>query len=470
MKRLKKLKFMFIIALVLIYFFLINMNPYFSPKNFMNHIETLTSPEYKGRLTGDTGNKKAIKYIESQFKKLGVSPLSKDGFIQKFSLNTIKLSGSCTFKAFDARGNLHKEYTYGKDFKEVGFGKAVKGSVKGKVSDKIDDKNSIYIFKNEMLGESKNDYKLDSILYENNIKAAIYTTNSDLRFRTPYKLQQEYKEGISKIMVTPEISKEIETLSKTGVTFEITTNTENKKVQGENIVGLIKGSDASKPPIILSTHFDHVGFDSDGSIYPGALDNASGTSFLIETARLLTKSNPKNNIIIAAFDAEEVGLLGSKYFAENPPINIKNAKVINFDMVGSIKNIPLSILSSTDNHLSNELAKIMDKQKISYNKILNTNSDHASFDPFGVNAVTLIHNDSDKIHSLYDTPKNISDEKIINVFHTLKSFLTYNSIIGDKSFNIHKNLSTIDFYSNYILLSFITLVFLNGLLFIRRKG
>lgn len=470
MKIFKALKFILPIVLVFSYFFLINSHPYFSTKNYMNNIETLTSNEFKGRLTGHSGNKKAIKYIEKEFKDIGLIPLGENGFSQPFDANTVQLSGECSFKAYDARGNFHKEYTYGEDFKEVSFGKAVNSTVKGDVSDKISDKKPIYIFTNEMIGESDKDYSLDEVLEENNIKAAIYTTTSDLRFRTSYKLQEDYQMGLAKIMVTPEVSKEIETLSKTGVKFEITTNTENKKVKGENLIGLIKGNNETLPPIILSSHFDHVGFDSDGSIYPGALDNASGTSFLLESARVLKKSNPDRNIIIAAFDGEEVGLLGSKYFAENPPLNIKNAKVINFDMVGSIKDIPLSILSSNNNNLSKEILSIMEKEKIPSDKLTMDNSDHASFDPIGVNAVTFIHNDADKIHSLYDNTKNIKEEKIIPVFHTLKSFLTYNDIISDKNFNAHKYSSSIEFYSNYILLSFITLVFLNGLLFLKRKG
>ncbi|KMT23367.1 M28 family metallopeptidase [Clostridium cylindrosporum] len=468
----KRYIFLFLITLttVAIYFNIIYRNPYFSTRNFMKHIETITSPEYRGRLTGHEGSEKTINYIEDNFDKMNLIPLGDKGYKQSFKLNNVQLSGECSFRAFDARGNLLKEYVYGKDFKEISFGKSIKGKAKGVASSSIKEGKPIYLFEEEMINESEDDYKLDTILSDNGVKATIYTTDSYFRFRTPYKLQKNYKSGLIKIMVNPTVSKEIEAFSRMGVTFEIKTNTENKNVEGKNLIGMIKGSNQTLPPIILSAHLDHVGFDSDGTIYPGALDNASGTSFVIEAARILKKSNPQRNIIIVAFDAEEVGLLGSKYFAENPPIDIKNASVINFDMVGSNKNIPLSVLSISENPLSKEVISIMEKINIKSSKLYMDNSDHASFTPFGVNSITLIHDDTDKIHTPYDTIKNVKEEKIIDVFKVLKSFFTYNDIVNDKNFNVHENIDKVDLYSNYIFLSFITLVFLNGLLFIKRKG
>lgn len=456
---------------VLIYFIVTLNNPYFNPKNFLNHINTFTSSEYKGRLTGDIGAKKASKYIQKEFKKNNISPLSNSNdYVQKFPLNNVHITGDISFKAYDARGNLFKEYLYGKDFKEVPFGMSSKGTVKGSVSTSIGEKSPILFFNQNMIGESENDYILDDILISNDFKACIYTGNDFFRFRTPYKLQKSYDKGLIKIMVNSKVSKEIPTLLKTGATFEIKTGIENKNIYGENILGVIKGEDSLKPPIVLSAHYDHVGFDIDNVIYPGALDNASGISFLMEAAKILKNSNPKRDIIIAAFDGEEVGLLGSEYFASNSLVNIKKSKVINFDMVGTTKNIPLSVLSSNDNSLSKEVLDLMKKNNIKSSKLLESNSDHASFESVGVDAVTLIHDDMDKIHTPLDTIENINEEKIIDVFYTLKSFLTYNDIIDDKSFNIHTNSSKLNFYSTYILLSFITLLFLNLLLYLRRKG
>ncbi|MEF9952126.1 MAG: M28 family metallopeptidase [Clostridium sp.] len=468
MKRHFFLKLILPTVLVCTYLALIYLNPYFNTIGFMDNIKTLSSPEYKGRLTGHEGGEKAAQYVVKKFKDIGLTPLGdNEGYIQEFKLNNVQLQGECTFKAYDARGNFLKSYIYGKDFKEIGFGKCSSGSVKGEVSSKISNKKPIYMFKEEMITEVEDIYKLDDVLMENSVKAAIYTTESEFDFRTPYKLQKTYKGGINKIMVNKAISKEIETLSKTGATFEITTNTTNKVVKGQNIIGMIKGRNPSLPPLIISSHIDHVGYDSDGRVYPGALDNASGTSFVIESAKALSKSLPERNIIFACFDAEEVGLLGSKYFAENPPTKIKNGKVINFDMVASTKKIPLGVLSNKENPLSKEILLIMKDIGVESNTLHMDNSDHASFDPVGIDSVTLIHDDVDKIHSPIDSIKNISESRILDVFKTLKSYMVKNKIIQDKDFTLHPNIHMVDYLTRYIVLFLTLIYFLNILLFLK---
>lgn len=100
-----------------------------------------------------------------------------------------------------------------------------------------------------------------------------------------------------------------------------------------NVVGLIKGTDPelSKEYILVTAHYDHVGVGAQGgaayseedSIFNGARDNAIGVAALMSTAKLLTENPPKRSIIFAAVTAEEVGLLGSKYFADHTPVPIE---------------------------------------------------------------------------------------------------------------------------------------------------
>ncbi|MEG0332844.1 MAG: M28 family metallopeptidase [Clostridium sp.] len=448
------------------YLAIVYLHPYFNTISFMDNIKTLSSPEYKGRLTGDTGAEKAAKYIESEFNSIGLTPMGDNKtYIQKFKLNNVQLNGTCSFKAYDARGNLLKIYKYGIDYKEIGFGKCTSGTVKGQISSKISTKPPIYMFKEEMVTEIDDIYKLDDVLIGHSIKAAIYTTESQFDFRTPYKLQKTYGGGINKIMVNKDVSNEIETLSKAGATFEITTNTDNKTVTGNNVIGMIKGRNSALPPLIISSHLDHVGYDSDGRIYPGALDNASGTSFVIEAARALSKSKPERNIVFACFDAEEVGLLGSQYFAKNPPLKLKGGKVINFDMVASTKEIPLSVLSNNENPLSKEILSIMSALGVKSNTLHMDNSDHASFDPFGIDSVTLIHDDVDKIHSPIDTIKNISENRIVDVHKTLKAYMVKHKIIKSNEFKVHTNIYTVEYLTRYIVLLLTLIFFLNILLF-----
>jgi len=116
------------------------------------------------------------------------------------------------------------------------------------------------------------------------------------------------------------------------IPFEFETRS-GVKVKGINLVGWIKGSSKSGKYIVISAHYDHVGI-KEKKIYNGADDNASGTCALIAIAEYFKKNKPEHDIIIAAFDAEEMGLQGAKAFVKNPPVAIEKIIAnINMDMV-----------------------------------------------------------------------------------------------------------------------------------------
>ena len=82
-----------------------------------------------------------------------------------------------------------------------------------------------------------------------------------------------------------------------------------------NVVGRIDGSQAGARPIVISAHYDHLGVRN-GAIYRGADDDASGVAGLLAVARYLMAHRPRHPILLAAFDAEELGQRGSKLFVE----------------------------------------------------------------------------------------------------------------------------------------------------------
>ena len=104
----------------------------------------------------------------------------------------------------------------------------------------------------------------------------------------------------------------------------------------KNIVGVIPGNDPvlKDEYIIIGAHYDHIGVKND-KIYNGADDNASGTATIIEMARILKarQSQLKRSIIVVAFDAEEKGLWGSAYLAEQLDLS-KIKLMMSIDMVG----------------------------------------------------------------------------------------------------------------------------------------
>ena len=123
---------------------------------------------------------------------------------------------------------------------------------------------------------------------------------------------------------------------------------EKPEVTTCNVIGFIEGNDLDlkNEYIVLGAHYDHLGLggpssksDKRGVVYHGADDNASGTAALLEIAeKLISRQDElKRSVIFIAFGAEEQGLLGSKYFIENPLIPLSQIKLmINMDMVGRL--------------------------------------------------------------------------------------------------------------------------------------
>jgi Zn-dependent M28 family amino/carboxypeptidase len=123
-----------------------------------------------------------------------------------------------------------------------------------------------------------------------------------------------------------------------GLQLSTTMNVKASFNKSSNVIAKITGTTRPDEVIIYTAHWDHLGIgrpdQSGDSIYNGALDNASGTAGLLEMARAFKHMNakPERTIVFLAVTAEEQGLLGSAYYAENPiyPVN-KTVANINMD-------------------------------------------------------------------------------------------------------------------------------------------
>ncbi|MQA92440.1 MAG: M28 family peptidase [Gemmatimonas sp.] len=105
-------------------------------------------------------------------------------------------------------------------------------------------------------------------------------------------------------------------------------------IQGENVLGVVRGTTRPGRYIVVSAHYDHLGRSAD-EIYHGADDNASGTAALLEIARQLTLDPPRNSVVLAALDAEEMGLQGARAFLEDSIVPLDSIVLnVNMDMVG----------------------------------------------------------------------------------------------------------------------------------------
>jgi hypothetical protein len=137
-----------------------------------------------------------------------------------------------------------------------------------------------------------------------------------------------------------------------GVTVAVRTPIRTGTAMVPNVVAVLPGSDPTLRAeyVVYSAHFDHVGVgrpDATGdSIYNGADDNASGTAAVLEAARAFAAlpQAPARSVMFVMVSGEEKGLLGSRYFVENPPVPVAQMVAnINADMVG--RNAPDSVVA-----------------------------------------------------------------------------------------------------------------------------
>ena len=117
----------------------------------------------------------------------------------------------------------------------------------------------------------------------------------------------------------------------------------NSKIDAKNIIAFIDNN--KKNTVIIGAHYDHIGYGGQYSldrgvneIHNGADDNASGTAMLISLAKQLKNRNDlKNNYLFIAFSAEELGLIGSRYFVNSEIFDSESINfMINLDMVGRL--------------------------------------------------------------------------------------------------------------------------------------
>jgi aminopeptidase YwaD len=197
-----------------------------------------------------------------------------------------------------------------------------------------------------------------------------------------------------------------------------------------NVIGYIPGNDPmyQNEVIIIGAHYDHLGWGGEGSMLPdesaihhGADDNASGTAGLLELAQAFSadRDNLQRGILFIAFSAEELGLIGSKYYVDNPLIPLENSlAMINLDMIGRMRNNELTVFGTGTSPAWDSLLS----SQPSYDSFtIRTNpdgmgpSDHASFYNKDIPVLFLHTGLHEDYHRPSDTADNIHYEEMERV-------------------------------------------------------
>lgn len=216
-----------------------------------------------------------------------------------------------------------------------------------------------------------------------------------------------------------------------------------KVINGKNIIGFIEGADKKDEVVILSAHYDHIGKRGD-EVYNGADDNGSGTTALLEVmqAFAIAKQDsvqPRRSLAFIWMTGEEKGLLGSKYYSENPIHPIENTVAnINIDMVGRVDKKYMDnsnyVYVIGSDRLSSDLHKINEMVNnkytgltldYTYNDERDPNryyyrSDHYNFAKKGIPAIFFFNGVHDDYHQATDTVEkidfNIMEKRAKHIF------------------------------------------------------
>jgi hypothetical protein len=185
---------------------------------------------------------------------------------------------------------------------------------------------------------------------------------------------------------------------------------------GRNVVAVIHGS--TDEAVVIGAHYDHLG--SDGrKVFCGADDNASGASVVLEMARRFAKKRTKRTIVLVAFSGEEMGVLGSRHYVNNPVALETPVAMINMDMVGRLRENLIVFGADTGDKFKEYLKD--SPIKIAYNRDAIGPSDHTSFVLKGIPAVHLFTGAHPDYHKPGDTADKINYDGLRKVADLVES-------------------------------------------------
>jgi aminopeptidase YwaD len=192
-------------------------------------------------------------------------------------------------------------------------------------------------------------------------------------------------------------------------------------------MAFIKGRGCGKKTIVFTAHYDHLGQMGQSTYFPGANDNASGTSMLLVMAKYFKEHPPMFNVLFIAFAGEEAGLLGSKHFTESPAFPLKKMDfLINLDIIGSGED-GVTVVNATLFEKEFKLLQEINSEKNYLTQVKSrgpaANSDHYWFTEKGVPAFFIYTMGPNKnYHDVFDTYENLSFAEVIDMTGLLVDF------------------------------------------------
>ena len=351
-------------------------------------IKFLTSKACYGRGYLRNGLNTAATYIAKELKTIGVQPLQAGGYFQPFFFNVNTFPGKVSVKI---------------------NGKALKPG-------------EDYIISPESAG-LKGNFELrkkDSVTYVSNSSTRPLIIR--LKKKLTFSVATEAADYCQVELLDKGNYADIKTA---GVTIQ---NEVITPFEAKNIIGFLPGQANNDTMVIFSAHYDHLGGMGKKTFFPGANDNASGVSVVLNLAKYYQAHPPKYKTLFIFFAGEEAGLLGSKFFTESGLADLKKIKfLVNLDLLGTgddgimvvngalhEKEFTLLQKINAEQHLVKEVKK-RGKAR---------NSDHYWFTEAGVPAFFIYTlGGTTSYHDVFDVEKKLPLTDYKDVFRLITGFV-----------------------------------------------
>jgi hypothetical protein len=321
-----------------------------------DNLSYLAGPELHGRGSGTEDEYRAAQYIADKLTAYGLAPAAADGqFLQVATLRSRDVIGSptLTVAAKDDPSTKPLVLTHGKQIVMTGLSQAPPFAPLQKIDltdamappAEIAEGAALLL---RLKPDTSMEYARGILEPYRKSKAAIViiasTSASQRMFDTlakdPPRMPQligngEPKPRAALILAKQEAFDQLWSLQEgTTATLEAQI-TPWKTTNTWNVLAKIEGTTEKDQVILLSAHLDHLGVE-DGKTYYGADDDASGTAAVMELARVLANEpKPKRSVVVALWGSEEKGLVGARYFLQNPTFPLKNIVAnLEFEMMG----------------------------------------------------------------------------------------------------------------------------------------
>lgn len=296
-------------------------------------LDKLTSADFAGRGYVADGHLKAATYIAGEFEKAGLKKFEKTYF-QNFSLEANVFPG-----AMDVQLQKDISLKPGVDYIVGANSPSLKGCF------------NLVLIDSAVVADEKKIKKMRQMDYTNE-----FIILDDSKVLLPeqkefFKFFLTESWGAKGLILISDkkLTSDIASTQSTAVILQITRKAmqaankvicvdiqaEVTKVKTQNVVGYVSGTQYPDSFVVVSAHYDHLGKMGAATYFPGASDNASGTSMLLNLAQYCAKNPAKYSVVFMAFSGEEIGLLGSTYYVEHPLFPLKKIKFLfNIDIMG----------------------------------------------------------------------------------------------------------------------------------------